>query len=52
MKSIFVTVLCLCFTFTIKSQTISISGNVKDVKTNSPIENAKVQIKNIIQWFD
>ena len=47
MKSIFVTVLCLCFTFTIKSQTISISGNVKDVKTNSPIEGAKVQIKNI-----
>ena len=46
MKSIFVTVLSLCFTFIIKSQTISISGNIKDVKTNSPIENAKVQIKN------
>ncbi len=29
------------------SQSISITGNVKDVKTNSPIENAKVQIKNI-----
>ena len=28
------------------SQSISITGNVKDVKTNSPIENAKVQIKN------
>ena len=46
MKSIFVTVLSLCFTFIIKSQTISISGNIKDLKTNSPIENAKVQIKN------
>ena len=46
MKSISVTVLSLCFTFIIKSQTISISGNIKDVKTNSPIENAKVQIKN------
>jgi membrane dipeptidase len=29
------------------SQTISVSGNVKDEKTNSPIEGAKVQIKNI-----
>jgi membrane dipeptidase len=28
------------------AQTISISGNVKDIKSNSPIENAKVQIKN------
>ena len=46
MKSIFVIVLSLCFTFIIKSQTISISGNIKDLKTNSPIENAKVQIKN------
>lgn len=47
MRSIFVTVLSLCFIFAINSQTISISGNIKDVKTNSPIENAKVQIKNI-----
>ncbi len=47
MKSISVTILSLCFAFTIKSQTISVSGNVKDVKSNSPIENAKVQIKNI-----
>jgi len=29
------------------SQSISITGNVKNVKTNSPIEYAKVQIKNI-----
>ncbi|HEX9253657.1 MAG TPA: T9SS type A sorting domain-containing protein, partial [Ignavibacteriaceae bacterium] len=47
MKSIFITILSLCFAFTIKSQTIFITGNIKDVKTNSPIDNAKVQIKNI-----
>lgn len=47
MKSIYVTVLSLCFTFVINSQTISISGNIKDVQSNSPIENAKVQIKNL-----
>lgn len=47
MKIISTVVLSLCFVFIIKSQTISISGNIKDVKTNSPIENAKVQIKNI-----
>jgi membrane dipeptidase len=28
------------------AQTISITGNIKDIKSNSPIENAKVQIKN------
>ena len=28
------------------AQTISITGNVKDIKSNSSIENAKVQIKN------
>ena len=47
MKSVAILVLSLCFVLIIKSQTISISGNIKDVKTNSPIENAKVQIKNI-----
>ena len=47
MKFISHTLLSLCFVFIIKSQTISISGNIKDVKTNSPIENAKVQIKNL-----
>jgi len=47
MKSVSIAVLSICFVFTLRSQTISISGNVKDVKTNSPIENAKVQIKNL-----
>lgn len=46
MKYISVAVLSLCFVFIIKSQTISITGTVKDYKSNSPIENAKVQIRN------
>ena len=46
MKIISTIVLSFCFVFIIRSQTISISGNIQDVKTNSPIENAKVQIKN------
>ena len=28
-------------------QSISITGNVKDLENNSPLENAKVQIKNL-----
>jgi len=32
-------------------QSISITGNVKDLKTNSPIENAKIQIKNSENGF-
>lgn len=46
MKYISVAVLSLCFVFIIKSQTISITGTVKDYKSNSPIENAKVKIRN------
>ncbi len=46
MKYISVALLSLCFVFIIKSQTISITGTVKDYKSNSPIENAKVQIRN------
>ena len=46
MKYISVAVFSLCFVFIIKSQTISITGTVKDYKSNSPIENAKVQIRN------
>ena len=29
------------------AQTITITGSVKDLKTNSPIENAKIQIKDL-----
>ena len=29
------------------AQTITITGNVKDLETSSPIENAKVQIKDL-----
>ena len=46
MKIISTIVLSFCFVFIIRSQTISISGDIKDLKTNSPIENAKIQIKN------
>lgn len=46
MKYISVAVLSLCFVFIIKSQTISITGTVKDYKSNSPIEYAKIQIRN------
>jgi membrane dipeptidase len=33
------------------AQTISFSGNIKDFKSNSPIENAKVQIKDLQSGF-
>lgn len=46
MKYISVAFLSLCFVFIIKSQTISITGTVKDYKSNSPIEYAKIQIRN------
>lgn len=46
MKYISVALLSLCFVFIIKSQTISITGTVKDYKSNSPIEYAKIQIRN------
>lgn len=51
MKSSFVFILSLCLALSLKSQTISISGNIKDLGTNSPIENAKVQIKNLSNGF-
>ncbi len=47
MKKIYVFVFFFLLLNVQFSQSISIIGNVKDVKTNSPIENAKVQIKNI-----
>jgi membrane dipeptidase len=47
MKKIFVFMLFFSVTTFHYSQSISVSGNIKDVETNSPIENAKVQIKNL-----
>ena len=47
MKFISAAIFSLCLVFVINSQTISISGNIKDYKSNSPIENAKVQISNL-----
>jgi len=47
MNFISAAILSLCFVFIVNSQTISISGSIKDAKSNSPIENAKVQIKNL-----
>ncbi len=46
MKFLSAVIFSLCFVFVINSQTISITGTVKDYKSNSPIENAKVQIRN------
>lgn len=46
MKYISVVILSLCVAIFINPQTISISGNIKDVKSNSPLENVKVQVKN------
>ncbi len=40
-----------CFSVVINSQSVSISGNVKDLKENFPIENAKIKIKNIYSGF-
>ena len=47
MKRVSTIIIVLFFSALQYSQTISVSGNIKDVKTNSPIENAKVQIKNL-----
>ncbi|MDP2364443.1 MAG: membrane dipeptidase [Ignavibacteria bacterium] len=47
MKMFCTVVFILIFSTVPFSQSISVSGNVKDYKTNSPIENAKVQIKNL-----
>ena len=44
----FYTIILILFLSTVQySQTVSVFGNIKDVNTNSSIENAKVQIKNI-----
>ena len=47
MKNIYTIVFLFLSSIVQFSQSISITGNIKDVQTNSPIENAKVQIKNI-----
>jgi membrane dipeptidase len=46
MKNHFI-VFILLFNSLLYAQNILISGNVKDLKTNSPIENAKVQIEDL-----
>jgi membrane dipeptidase len=51
MKSITYIFLSLFIAFTIEAQTISITGNIKDLENNSPIENAKVQIKHLQSGF-
>lgn len=47
MKKYFLFILVILINLLNYAQTISFSGNVKDVINNSPIENAKVQIKNL-----
>jgi len=47
MKIVFTVIFCALLSASIDAQTISISGNIKDIKSSSPIENAKVQIKNL-----
>lgn len=47
MKKAAILLLFFHLSVTINPQTISISGNVKDLSLNFPIENAKVQIKNL-----
>ncbi|MBE0538621.1 MAG: membrane dipeptidase [Ignavibacterium sp.] len=47
MKYFFTIALTLSFVLFINAQTISISGTVKEYSHNSPILNAKVQIKNL-----
>jgi membrane dipeptidase len=47
MKKIYTLVFLFLLSIVQFSQSISITGNIKDLKSNSPIENAKVQIKNI-----
>jgi membrane dipeptidase len=51
MKSITYIFLSLFIALTINAQTISITGNIKDLISNSPIENAKVQIKDLHGGF-
>ena len=47
MKKAAILLLFFHLSVTINPQTISVSGNVKDLSLNFPIENAKVQIKNL-----
>ncbi|MCU0342964.1 MAG: T9SS type A sorting domain-containing protein, partial [Ignavibacterium sp.] len=47
MKKFYILILILFLSAFHYSQTISISGNIKDLAVNSPIEGAKVQIKNV-----
>ncbi len=47
MKKFYILILILFLSVFHYSQTISISGNIKDLAVNSPIEGAKVQIKNV-----
>jgi len=47
MKNIYTFVFLFLLSIVQLAQSISITGNIKDLKSNSPIENAKVQIKNI-----
>lgn len=48
---ILILLIFICISFTISAQTISLTGNVKDLKNNSPIENVKINIKNIDTGF-
>ena len=47
MKNIYTFVFLFLLSIVQLAQSISITGNIKDLKSNFPIENAKVQIKNI-----
>lgn len=47
MKIFFLFIFTSTISLSTFAQTISFSGNVKDLKNSSPIENAKVQIKNV-----
>lgn len=46
MKSLLILLSFYFFGVILNAQTISITGNVKDLKSNSPIEDARVRIKN------
>ena len=47
MKLFFLIICTFAISLTGVAQIISVSGNIKDIKSSSPIENAKVQIKNL-----
>jgi membrane dipeptidase len=47
MKLFFTIFICLLFMCFNQAQTISVSGNIKDIITYSPIQDAKIQIKNL-----